>query len=92
MPFIGTEVKGSKRWLDFFIIPKFQPIELVKPLFILYVAKIIILNNKMNINNRYLISFFILFLISSSFNQPTRHWTNIIISRLHGYYDICFWF
>jgi cell division protein FtsW len=81
VPFIGTEVKGSKRWLDFFIIPKFQPIELVKPLFILYVAKIIILNNKMNINNRYLISFFILLIISILLiNQPDIGQTLLLVA------------
>ena len=81
VPFIGVEVKGSKRWLDFFIIPKFQPIELVKPLFILYVAKIIILNNKMNINNRYLISFFILLIISILLiNQPDIGQTLLLVT------------
>jgi cell division protein FtsW len=81
VPFIGTEVKGSKRWLDFFIIPRFQPIELVKPLFILYVAKIIILNNKMNINNRYLISFFILLIISILLiNQPDIGQTLLLVA------------
>ena len=43
VPIIGSEVKGSKRWIDIFFL-RFQPIELVKPLFILFVARIIILN------------------------------------------------
>ena len=54
VPLIGVEVKGSKRWIDLIFLPRFQPIELVKPLFVLFIAKIIILNNKMNIYNRYL--------------------------------------
>ena len=31
VPFIGIEVKGSKRWIDLNFLPRFQPIELVKP-------------------------------------------------------------
>ena len=40
VPFLGVEVKGAKRWLDFYIF-RFQPIEFVKPFFILVVAQII---------------------------------------------------
>ena len=29
VPFIGTEVKGSKRWLDIFFLLRFQPIEIL---------------------------------------------------------------
>ena len=71
VPLIGVEVKGSKRWIDLIVLPRFQPIEFVKPLFILFVAKVIILDEKMNIYNRYLISFFSLFLIVALLiNQP----------------------
>ena len=59
----GTEIKGSKRWLDLILLPRFQPVELVKPLFIIFVAKIIVLNDKLNIYNRYLYSFIVLLLI-----------------------------
>ena len=31
VPLIGIEVKGSKRWIDLYFLPRFQPIELVKP-------------------------------------------------------------
>ena len=34
VPFIGIEVKGSKRWIDLGILPRFQPIELLKPFII----------------------------------------------------------
>ena len=64
VPIFGVEIKGSKRWIDLIFLPKFQPIELVKPLFVLFVAKIIILNNKINIYARYLFSFLILLLIA----------------------------
>ena len=36
VPVLGTEVKGSKRWLNLFFLPKFQPIELVKPFIIIF--------------------------------------------------------
>jgi len=71
VPILGTEVNGSKRWLDLIFLPKFQPVELVKPFFIIFVAKIIILNKKINIYNRYLYSFIILLIIIAFLvNQP----------------------
>ena len=63
IPVFGSEVKGSKRWLDIIFLPKFQPVEVVKPLFIIFAAKIIVLNEKINIYNRYLYSFLVLLLI-----------------------------
>ena len=38
VPIFGVEVKGSRRWMDFPFLPRFQPIELVKPLFIIMVG------------------------------------------------------
>ena len=38
--FIGVEIKGAKRWLDL-IIFRLQPIELIKPFFVLITANII---------------------------------------------------
>jgi len=60
VPFIGTEIKGSKRWLDLFFLPRFQPIELVKPFFIIICAKIISLETEYNIYKKYFLSFIIL--------------------------------
>ena len=60
VPFIGTEVRGSKRWLDLFFFPRFQPIELLKPFFIIISSWIISSHNNININYKYLLSFFIL--------------------------------
>ena len=34
VPIIGAEVKGSKRWVDLFFLPRFQPIEILKPFLI----------------------------------------------------------
>ena len=71
VPFVGVEVKGSKRWIDPIFFPRFQPIELVKPLFIVFVAKIIILNQNSNIYIRYLYSFlFLLIIFMLLINQP----------------------
>ena len=81
VPAIGNEVKGSQRWIDLTFFPRFQPIELVKPLFILFVAKIIVLNDKTNIYGRYLFSFFILSLIVILLiNQPDLGQTLLLIA------------
>ena len=71
VPLFGIEVKGSKRWMDLPFIPRFQPVELVKPLFIIFAAKIIVINEKDNIYKRYLYSFLILLIILIFLiNQP----------------------
>ena len=81
VPLLGVEIKGSKRWMDLPLIPRFQPVELVKPLFIIFVAKIIVLNKKNNIYGRYLYSFLILLLISAFLiNQPDLGQTLLIAS------------
>ena len=49
VPVFGTEVKGSKRWLNFFFLPKFQPIELVKPFIIIFIATILCSEKNFNI-------------------------------------------
>ena len=46
VPFIGIEVKGSKRWLDIFFLPRFQPIELLKPFIIVVIATSLSSENK----------------------------------------------
>jgi len=57
--------------MDFPLLPAFQPIELVKPLFIIFIAKIIALNEKINIYRRYLYSFLVLlFIVTLLINQP----------------------
>jgi len=81
VPVFGVEIKGSKRWLDFPFFPIFQPVELVKPLFIIFVAKIIVLNEKANIYRRYLYSFLVLLLIVIILiNQPDLGQTLLLAS------------
>jgi len=63
VPIFGAEIKGSKRWIGFYPLPLFQPVELVKPLFIVFIAKIIVLDEKRKIYRRYLNSFFVLLLV-----------------------------
>ena len=68
---VGVEIKGSRRWMGFDPLPRFQPVELLKPLFIIFVAKIIVLNEKTDIYKRYFYSFVILLIIIIILiNQP----------------------
>ena len=60
VPIIGVEVKGSKRWIDFMILPRFQPIELLKPFFIVVVAYILSYENNKNIYYKYFLSFLVI--------------------------------
>jgi len=81
IPVFGIEVKGSKRWMGFDPFPRFQPVELVKPLFIIFIAKIIILNEKTNIYKRYLYSFAVLIIIVFFLiNQPDLGQTLLLVT------------
>ena len=62
VPFIGIEVKGAKRWLNLYFF-NFQPVEFIKPFFILIIAQIISSNNFKSLNFTHFISFIILSLI-----------------------------
>ena len=57
VPIIGVEVKGSKRWLNLFFLPRFQPIELVKPFVIIFIATILCIEKNFNIFFKYVMSF-----------------------------------
>ena len=59
VPIIGVEVKGAKRWLNLYLF-RLQPIELLKPFFILATAKILTLDKLKNSQIRYLFSFLLL--------------------------------
>ena len=62
VPFLGIEVKGAKRWLNLYIF-RFQPIEFIKPFFILIVAQIINSSWIKNLNLSYFLSFILLSII-----------------------------
>ena len=60
VPIIGVEVKGSKRWLEFFFFPRFQPIELLKPFIIIIIASILSSEKNNNLYYKYFLSFIII--------------------------------
>jgi len=59
VPLFGIEVKGSKRWIDFYFLPRFQPIELVKPFLIISISLILTNEKYNNIYLKYSFSFFL---------------------------------
>ncbi len=59
VPIIGVEVKGAKRWLDLYFF-RLQPIEILKPLFILMTVKILTLEKLKESQLKYILSFFLL--------------------------------
>jgi len=70
VPIIGIEVKGAKRWLDFYLF-RLQPVELIKPFFILVVANILAQNSEKTSNTSYFLSFLLLVsIIILLINQP----------------------
>ena len=59
VPVIGIEVKGSKRWIDLQFLPRFQPIEIVKPFLIIFISLILSSEKYINIYFKYFFSFLI---------------------------------
>ena len=79
VPFIGVEVKGSKRWLNLYFF-RFQPIEFVKPFFVLITAKILSLDDFKTKNSSYFFSFLVLLsIIILLVNQPDLGQSILII-------------
>ena len=64
VPIIGIEVKGSKRWIDLFFLPRFQPIEILKPFLIIMLATILCSNRSSNLYLKYLLSIILISIIS----------------------------
>ena len=64
VPIIGVEVNSAKRWIDLLFLPRFQPIELVKPFLIIFVSLILCNEKYNNIYFKYLFSFLITLMIS----------------------------
>jgi cell division protein FtsW len=60
VPIIGIEVKGSRRWLDFFFLPRFQPIELLKTFIIIVIDLVFRSENNRNIYYKYFLSFMVI--------------------------------
>ena len=59
VPIVGVEVKGAKRWLDLYFF-RLQPIEILKPFFILMTAKILYLEKLQSSQLKYFFSFLLL--------------------------------
>ena len=64
VPIIGVEVKGSKRWIDLLFLPRIQPIEFVKPFFIIMLALVISNKSLPNLTTKFISSLLLTFLIS----------------------------
>ena len=60
VPIIGIEVRGSKRWLEFPFLPRFQPIEILKPFIIIMVALVLSTEKGKNIYYKYFLSFIVI--------------------------------
>ncbi len=59
VPIIGLEVKGAKRWIDLYFF-RLQPIEILKPFFILMTVKILTNEKFQNSKLQYFLSFILL--------------------------------
>ena len=59
VPIFGVEVKGAKRWIDLYFF-RLQPVEILKPFFILMTVKILTLKKFQNSQVKYLLSFMLL--------------------------------
>ncbi len=70
VPFIGVEIKGAQRWLDL-VFFRLQPIELIKPFFVLVTARLITRGKEKNSNYSYFLSLIILsIIVILLLNQP----------------------
>ena len=79
VPLIGVEVKGSKRWLDLPLLPRFQPTEILKPFFIIIVSIILSLGNKKLYLKYFFTIIFILPILFLLISQPDLGQTLLII-------------
>ena len=59
VPIVGVEVNSAQRWIDLYFLPRFQPVELVKPFLIILIGSILSSEKFSNIYFKYLLSFFI---------------------------------
>ena len=59
VPIIGVEVKGARRWINFYFF-KLQPIEILKPFFILMTVKILTFEKLKKPKIKYFLSFMLL--------------------------------
>ena len=80
VPFFGVEIKGAKRWLDLSLF-RLQPIEIIKPFFVLVTASLISGSKEKNTNYSYFLSLVILsIIILLLLNQPDVGQTILLIA------------
>ena len=99
VPIIGSEVKGAKRWLDIYFF-RLQPIEILKPFFILTTVNILYLKRLENSQMKYFFCFLLLCsVIILLVDQPdlgqsillTGSWIfTVFVSGVSILYLICF--
>ena len=99
VPIIGSEVKGAKRWLDIYFF-RLQPIEILKPFFILTTVNILYLKRLENSQMKYFFCFLLLCsVIILLVDQPdlgqsillTGSWVfTVFVSGVSILYLICF--
>ena len=70
VPFLGVEVKGSKRWLDLFFFPRFQPVEILKPFFIVALSLMLNIQNRKLYFKYFLSALFLLPILMLLIYQP----------------------
>ena len=58
--FLISFIEGSKRWLNFAFLPRFQPIEILKPFIIITIGFLLTLKNVKNLYVRFILSFIII--------------------------------
>tara|TARA_B100000902_G_scaffold396772_1_gene458697 strand:+ start:424 stop:1611 length:1188 start_codon:yes stop_codon:yes gene_type:complete len=59
VPINGIEVKGAKRWIDLYFF-RLQPVEILKPFFIIITVKVLTFEKFKNLKVRYFLSFILL--------------------------------
>ena len=64
VPIIGIEVNSAQRWIDLYFLPRFQPIEIVKPFLIILISLILSNEKYTNVYLKYTFSFLITLIIA----------------------------
>ena len=84
VPIIGVEVKGAKRWIDLYFF-RLQPIEILKPFFILITAKLLTFEKFQNSQIKYIFSFMLLgSVVILLINQPDLGQSILLIGSWVG--------
>ena len=80
VPFIGIEINGAARWIDLPIIPRFQPIEILKPFLIIMMSTAFTFSNEKHLYFKYLFSLLLVFpVIVFLISQPDIGQTILIL-------------